>query len=126
MIKAFLFDLNGTMIDDMQYHINAWSDILNNELNANLTTEQVKKEMYGKNLEVLVRVFGEDRFTMEEMNLLSIEKEKRYQKAFLPELKLISGLSRFLELVKAKNIKMGIGSAAIPFNIDFVLDNLHI
>jgi beta-phosphoglucomutase-like phosphatase (HAD superfamily) len=27
-VKAFLFDLNGTMIDDMEYHAKAWSDIL--------------------------------------------------------------------------------------------------
>ena len=126
MIKAFLFDLNGTMIDDMEYHTKAWFDIVNNDLKANLTWEEVKKEMYGKNQEVLVRIFGEGKFTMEEMNSISIEKEKRYQKAFLPELKLIKGLDTFLEQATAKKIKMAIGSAAIPFNIDFVLDNLNL
>jgi len=29
--RAFLFDLNGTMIDDMGYHQKAWYDILNND-----------------------------------------------------------------------------------------------
>ena len=33
--KAYLFDLNGTMIDDMSYHIRAWHRILN-ELGANI------------------------------------------------------------------------------------------
>jgi len=41
-IKAFLFDLNGTMIDDMEYHAKAWSDILNNDLKAGLTYDEVK------------------------------------------------------------------------------------
>ena len=27
--KAFLFDLNGTMVDDMSYHILAWHQVLN-------------------------------------------------------------------------------------------------
>lgn len=126
MIKAILFDLNGTMIDDMQFHTKAWFDILNNDLKANLSIKQVKQEMYGKNSEVLIRVFGEGKFTTDEMDALSIEKEKRYQKAFLPELKLINGLESFLAEAKAKQIKMAIASAAIPFNIDFVLDNLHI
>jgi beta-phosphoglucomutase len=126
MIKAILFDLNGTMIDDMEYHARAWSDILNNDLKANLTIEEVRKEMYGKNSEVLIRVFGEGKFTEEEMDKLSIEKEKRYQKEFSPELKLINGLDRFLVEASNKNIKMAIASAAIPFNIDFVLDNLHL
>ncbi|MBC7872877.1 MAG: HAD family phosphatase, partial [Ferruginibacter sp.] len=33
--KAFLFDLNGTMIDDMVFHIKTWYRILN-ELGANI------------------------------------------------------------------------------------------
>jgi beta-phosphoglucomutase family hydrolase len=124
--KAFLFDLNGTMIDDMEYHIVAWSGILNNDLGAGLTREQVKAEMYGRNDEVLIRIFGKERFTKEEMDTLSLEKEKRYQAAYLPVLKLIPGLDGFLEKAKAEAIKMAIGSAAIPFNIDFVLDNLKL
>jgi beta-phosphoglucomutase len=124
--KALLFDLNGTIIDDMTYHTKAWLDLFNNELGANLTWEDVKKEMYGKNQEVLVRVFGPDRFTQDEMDTLSIEKEKKYQQDFLPHLKLIAGLHELLETAYQKNIPMAIGSAAIPFNIDFVLDNLNI
>jgi beta-phosphoglucomutase len=82
--------------------------------------------MYGKNEEVLTRFFGEGYFTMERMNELSIEKEKRYQEAYLPKLALIDGLKEFLEMAKAAGIKMAIGSAAIPFNIDFVIDNLNL
>jgi beta-phosphoglucomutase len=126
MFKAILFDLNGTMINDMEYHTKAWFDILNNDLQANLSIEEVRKEMYGKNAELLVRVFGDKKFTIDEMDRLSLEKEKRYQKAFFPELKLIEGLDRLLALAKAKDIKMAVASAAIPFNINFVLDNLSI
>jgi len=121
---AFLFDLNGTIIDDMAYHTRAWSDILNNDLQAGLDEAAVKAEMYGKNSEVLTRIFGAGKFTQEEMNALSVEKEKRYQKAYLPDIKLINGLGNLLDQALAKEIAMAIGSAAIPFNIDFVLDNL--
>ena len=123
---ALIFDLNGTMIDDMEYHIDAWSGILNNDLNAGLSREQVRSQMYGKNSEVLVRIFGTDRFSPEEMDHWSVEKEKRYQQAFLPELKLIPGLNAFLQKAFDAHVPMAIGSAAIPFNIDFVLDNLHV
>lgn len=126
MIKAILFDLNGTMVDDMAYHTKAWFDILNNDLGANLSHPQVLKEMYGKNEEVLTRIFGKEKFTTEEMNSISLEKEKKYQQAFLPALKLIKGLHEFLNQMKLKQVKMAIASAAIPFNINFVLDNLHI
>lgn len=124
--KAFIFDLNGTMIDDMQYHAEAWYHILNNDLNAGLSWDEVKAEMYGKNDELLVRIFGGDHFTKEKIKELSIEKERRYQKAYLPKLSLINGLREFLEKAKQQRIPMAIGSAAIPFNIDFVLDNLEI
>ena len=124
--KAFLFDLNGTIIDDMSYHADAWYDILNNELGANMTREAVKMQMYGKNHELLVRIFGDAHFTLQEMDALSIEKERRYQKAYLPKLELIDGLQTFLDAAKKAGIAMAIGSAAIPFNISFVLDNLHL
>ena len=123
--KAFLFDLNGTMIDDMGFHTEAWYQVLT-ELGVKLTKDDVKKEMYGKNSELLIRIFGKGHFPDAEMEQISIEKEKKYQDAFLPHLKLISGLDAFLEKAYQENILMAIGSAAIPFNIDFVLDGLNI
>ncbi|MES2268989.1 MAG: beta-phosphoglucomutase family hydrolase [Bacteroidota bacterium] len=125
-MSAFIFDLNGTMIDDMSYHTSAWKDILNNDLGGNFSYEQVKQNMYGKNSEVLVRMFGENHFSEGQMAALSIEKERRYQRAFLPKLQLLPGLSEFLERAYLQNIPMAIASAAIPFNIDFVLDTLDI
>jgi len=124
--QAFIFDLNGTMVDDMQYHNLAWHAILNNDLNANLTREEVARQMYGKNEELLDRVFGKGKFTKDQVDTISMKKEKSYQDAFRPHLRLINGLPEFLEKAGQHRIKMAIGSAAIPFNIDFVLDNLHL
>ena len=124
--KAFIFDLNGTMIDDMQYHARAWYDILNNDLEAGLTWDEVKAQMYGKNDELLIRIFGDNHFTHEKIKELSIEKERRYQQAYLPNLAVLNGLQQFLEKTKESGILMAVGSAAIPFNIDFVLDNLNL
>jgi beta-phosphoglucomutase len=124
--KAFIFDLNGTMIDDMKYHSAAWYSILNDDLNASLTQEEVNRQMYGKNEELLDRIFGEGHFTKAQVAEISAKKEQSYQAAFRPYLQLISGLPALLEKAKKHEILMAIGSAAIPFNIDFVLDNLHI
>ena len=125
-IKAFIFDMNGTMIDDMQYHARAWYDILNNDLNAGLTWDEVKAQMYGKNAELLDRIFGKDHFSPERVEELSIEKETRYQKEYLPHIGLVKGFQQFLERSEKAGIPMGIGTAAITFNIDFILDNLHL
>lgn len=122
--KAFLFDLNGTMIDDMAYHVKAWHRILN-ELGADISLERTKEECYGKNYEMLERIFP-GRFSDEEKYNMSLEKEKQYQHEFRPSLKLVEGLDEFLRVSHEKGIKMAIGSAAIMFNIDFVLDGLNI
>lgn len=124
--EAYLFDLNGTIIDDMQFHARAWFEILTNDLKADITYDETVNQMYGKNAELLERVFGRGYFTQDQMDKYSIEKEHRYQATYKPHLKLIDGLGDYLENAKSKGIKMAIGSAAIPFNIDFVLDNLDI
>jgi len=126
MQKAFLFDLNGTIIDDMEFHARAWYNILVNQLGAKLTWEQVKKEMYGKNEELLIRIFGKDHFTKAQMDEMSFEKERGYQKEFTPHLKLINGLGHFFEKAYEAEIHMAIGSAAIMFNIDYILDGLNL
>ena len=126
MPKAFIFDLNGTMINDMEYHIQAWHSVLNEQLGAKLDRARLKQEMYGKNSELLIRIFGNHRFTPEEMEHWSVEKEQQYQAAFRPYLQLIAGLENFLKTAYDAGIKLAVGSAAIPMNVDFVLDGLHI
>ena len=72
-MKAFIFDLNGTMIHDMDYHTRAWQHLLNHELGGRFTRAEVKQQMYGKNEEVLVRLFGPGRFTAAEMQRLQLK-----------------------------------------------------
>ena len=122
--KAFLFDLNGTMIDDMGFHIKAWHRILN-DLGADISLAQMKEECYGKNDELLERIFP-GRFSIEEKTRMSYAKEAAYQQAFKPFLGLLDGLDVFLAKAAKENIPMAIGSAAILYNIDFVLDGLDI
>jgi len=122
--KAFLFDLNGTMINDMEYHIKAWHRILN-DLGVDISMEKMKTECYGKNEEILERICP-GRFTTEQKEQMSMEKEMQYQKEFRPHLRLIKGLDGLLERSQEAGIKMAIGSAAIMFNVDFVIDGLGI
>lgn len=124
--KAFLFDLNGTMINDMGFHLEVWSHILNDDLKAGLTKEEVKQQMYGKNHELLDRVFGKGTLSEEVIERYSLRKEELYQELYRPHLALIQGLGELLEVARKSGVSMAIGSAANHFNIDFVLDNLAI
>ena len=109
----------------MEYHLKVWYDIIN-ELGGKLTLGEVRGHMYGKNNEVLTRVFGAERFSLQEMEVLSRKKEEQYQAMFRPHLALVPGLAEFLRSAQEKDIAMAIGSAANLFNIDFVLDGLNI
>lgn len=124
--KAILFDLNGTIIDDMAFHAKAWHELLTQDLGVNISIEEVWKQMYGKNKELFIRVLGEGAMTEEEMEYWSLEKEKRYQAVYKDLIQPIPGFLDFLDDVKSIGYKIGIGSAAIPFNINFVLESLKI
>ena len=123
-MKAIIFDMNGTMIDDMMVHHHAWHRVLN-KLGLAISLEEVHQKVHGVNLEILEKLFG-DRFTLEERKQISKEKEESYRRIYKPDLKLIDGLTDFLNRLKEQQIPLAIGSAAPPGNVDFVLDNLNL
>lgn len=122
--KAFIFDLNGTMVNDMPYHIKAWHEKIM-ELGGDLTLEEMKHQCYGKNDELLERVFP-GKFYLEDRIEIGNAKEALYRIEFKPSLRLIDGLDHFLQIAHQQNIQMAIGSAAIMDNINFVIQNMDI
>lgn len=123
-IKGFIFDMDGTMVDNMMVHHRAWQRKLK-ELELDLTLEEVRQQIHGINEEILERLFG-NRFSLEERRRISSEKEIAYREIFLPELKLVNGLPEFLQACNNNGVIMGIATAAPLENVDFVLDNLNI
>ncbi|KAA3639117.1 MAG: HAD family phosphatase [Bacteroidetes bacterium] len=124
MVKGIIFDMDGTMIDNMMVHHRAWQKTLAG-IGLELTLEEVKEKIHGINEEILKRIFG-DRFTPEERRRISAEKEAAYRQIFLPELKLLPGLSGFLDELKSADIPMAIGTAAPRENVNFVMENLDL
>ncbi len=121
---ALIFDMDGTMVDNMMVHHRAWQQKLA-EIGLNLTLEEVIANCHGKNDEILQRLFGE-KYNFEERDRISYEKEAVYREVFLKDLKLIDGLNDMLKTAFKMGIPMGIGTAARPENVDYVLDNLNI
>jgi beta-phosphoglucomutase family hydrolase len=122
--KAFLFDLNGTMINDMPYHIRAWHRILT-DLGAQISLERMKEECYGKNEELVERIFP-GRFSEAEKTAMGLAKEEKYREVFKKDLRLIQGLHDLLHELHKAGIKIAIGTAAVMGNVDFVLDGVDI
>ena len=121
---GFIFDMDGTMIDNMMVHHRAWQQILA-EYGLPLNLDEVRRTIHGKNEQILRRLFG-DRFSSEQYTAMAFEKEARYRAVFKDELALVAGLMPFLQTAHDLGIPMGIGTAAPPENVQFVLENLPI
>lgn len=122
--KAIIFDMDGTMIDNMMVHHRAWQKKLAS-LGLDLTIKQVQEEVHGINEEIMERLFG-DRFTKEEADQIAWEKEKEYRDLYENDIKLLDGLQSFLDACKTAGIPMGIGTAAPPENVEFGVSQLNL
>jgi beta-phosphoglucomutase len=122
--QAIIFDMDGTMVDNMMLHHRCWQKTLT-RYGLDMTLEEVVATCHGKNIEIIERLFP-GKYTLAEREQISFEKESEYREIFLPQLKLVDGLPELLETAKSAGIPMGIGTAAPAGNVNFVLDNLRI
>jgi beta-phosphoglucomutase len=121
---AFIFDMDGTMIDNMAFHVQAWQEFLTS-LGIEMTPEELDRHNHGTIAEVLRRICG-DHLTDEEVIELGDRKEWLYRELYRPHLKLIPGLLSFLDQAKQLGIPIALATSAGQANIDFLLDELNI
>ena len=72
-MNAVIFDLDGTMIDNMMVHHRAWQSKLA-EYGIEMSVEEVQSRIHGVNIEILEREFP-GQFTVDER--IQIAKEKQ-------------------------------------------------
>jgi beta-phosphoglucomutase len=124
--KALLFDLDGTLVDNMMVHHRAWQQKLK-ELGLDYSLERVKEEIHGVNLEILENLFG-DRFTLEERKQIAWDKEAAYRDIFAAdfEANIVPGALDFIRQAYNAGVPMAIGTAGPKENAEFVVANLGI
>ena len=105
MIKAVLFDFNGTLFNDTRFHVAAWKNFCEKYCGLYYTEDEVRDQFIGpSNAMTLRRLFGED-ITDGEIERWSAKKEEEYRDMVRsnPEnMKLMDGAGEFLDYLKER------------------------
>lgn len=124
-MRAFIFDMDGTLADTMPYHQLAW-DALFADLGVTVDRDDFFRWSAGlTNREILPRLLGHD-FPPDEMLAASEKKEAHYRELYRPALSAIRGAVPFLQRTLDAGYLRALGTAAPPGNVDLVLDRLNL
>ncbi len=116
--------MDGTMIDNMPYHNDAFCE-LHKRHGIAMPDDFLPRTSGKTNNDIMPMIFGPG-LSAERIAELAHEKESLYRELYRPHLRLVKGLSELLEALKSEGVPMCVGSSAPDENIDMVLDGLNI
>ncbi len=122
--RAFLFDMDGTIVNNCAWHVLAWQ-AFSEAYGNRLSERQILDWMGATNLEYQRRILGRE-VGPEESVRLENEKEAVYRKLYAPHMKLAEGLRPFLDEAHRRAIACAIVSGAPRQNIDFICSGLNL
>lgn len=122
--RAFIFDMDGTLVDNMRFHTEAWGRMLA-ENNVEMNAHDFLVKTAGKtNREIMPTIF--DGISDERIAELGERKETLYRELFLEHRKAVGGALEFLETARNLGVKMAVATAAPVGNVEFILDGLDL
>jgi beta-phosphoglucomutase family hydrolase len=122
--RAFIFDMDGTLVDNMRFHTGAWRTLIE-ENGLEFNARKFLVETAGQtNREIIPGVFGA--VSNERLSELALRKEELYREVYIHHRKPVHGLVEFLNGASELGIKMAVATAASPANMAFILDGLDL
>lgn len=123
-IKGVIFDMDGTIIHNHLYHVNAWLHVCA-ELGLHKTEAEILS-LFGKtNAETFFALLGYH-LSPQDLNHWAERKEILYRKNYKGFVKPIKGLVDFLGRLKANGIKTGLATSAPTENVTFILNESNL
>jgi beta-phosphoglucomutase family hydrolase len=123
-IKAVIFDMDGVIVDNHNYHFQAWMQFAD-KYGYELNEEIYREEFNGKTNRDLFRMIFDDP-TDDEIAEYSDEKESLYRELYYNDLRPHTGLLDFLSSLKRNRVRIALATSAPTENVDWVLDNLQL
>ena len=122
-VAGVVFDIDGTLLDNMPFHIEAFEAFTAAHQLPPLTLE-MRKWMDGRrNSDIFPRLF-ERALTEEEIATLSLEKESGYRRLSAGRLEPLPGLLRLLDALDAAGVPVGLATSAPRDNVEHTLREL--
>ncbi|WP_292039262.1 HAD family hydrolase [Massilia sp. UBA6681] len=123
--RAFVFDMDGTIVDNMAFHTDSWLRFF--ELRGQtLDADEFFRATAGRQGREIMRSYLGEHLTDDELALLDHEKESLYRELYAPHLKAVAGFDALVDQAKANGVKLAVGTAAPPANVEFTLDGLDL
>ncbi len=121
-IEALIFDMDGTLLDNMKWHIDAWHQTVQNHFPG--FRGNVEDYFGMKNDEIFRSIAGDPNLSPERVQYYEDEKESLYQRLYEPVIEAGRGLIKLLEYLKKNGIPAAIATSAPENNLSFVLRKL--
>ncbi len=123
--QAVIFDLDGTLIDNNAYHIEAFRAFYD-KIGKPFTLDEYKQHINGRvNREIFNYVFNTT-LTPEKVEEYTNEKEGLYRELYGAHIKPITGLIDFLTELEAAKIPKAVATSGIIPNINFMFEHIPI
>jgi HAD superfamily hydrolase (TIGR01509 family) len=119
---AFIFDIDGTIIDSMPSHEEAWVEFFRRKGQGTLGTDFFARTAGRTGFEVMREYFGGR--GDDELRALVEEKEAIYRDIFGASFREVPGFAAFAHAARAAGIRLACATAGDARNIAFAMSNL--